>query len=90
MLHYAAMIGNTEIAQYLLDQRHCEINARDDTYNIPLYYALVQNQPSVSVILLRKNRIDLDASITPLHSVMVNGERDEIEALAYVPKASQQ
>lgn len=85
-IHVAAMVGNTEIFNYLLEQVYMydpdfDINKPDDKGNTPLYYAIDNEDEGIVKMLLEAGAKFDEACNKKLNEIDDNEFKQRIEAL---------
>ena len=70
-LHYASQYGHLNIAQYLINEQHCDPMTKDDQGQTPLHYACQYGNLNIAQYLINKKHCDPmtkdDQGQTPLH-----------------------
>jgi ankyrin repeat protein len=79
-MHCAALLGNTEVAELLIDSESSDLNGGDDNNIRPMHCAALQDNPQMVklLILLCSVTVMDDLGNTPLHYAASNAANAEI------------
>lgn len=83
-LHYAALMGRSEIVRTLLGSKRTDVNIQDNAGETPLHKAAaLGNREIVEMLLKKKAKVNTtDATgTTPLHLAAMNGYSDIVAVL---------
>ena len=58
-LHLACFCGSYQIVRYLIDDRKCETNTRNNQGNVPLYLACIEGHLDIVKYIISTGRCDM-------------------------------
>lgn len=82
-LHYAALVGNVEVAKLLFINKKANVNERDSYGRTPLYYAVMSNNKKAIEFLIEKeaNVNEIIVGRPLLHYAIYTGDIKVVELL---------